>query len=528
MKLSKSLFFIFLLIIISCDVDPELTDAYGGDVAWSNEENLELYLNSFYPAIGGNYYSGAIGDDAYSDILKWNGPTDNTNLFVFGSTEIRPESNPLGNWDYDRIATCNEFLEDAGNVGYQNLNKETVNRAKSEVYWFRALAYFEMAKRHGASIILYDELPEDGEFHGRADPEETWDFIAKDLDSASRYLPKTVPESKQGKLTKGAAYGLKARAMLYAERWEEAVEAVDSLEALGLYELYPDYEELFNMRRSEGVVNKESILEFGFDSPELEYSFDYFYAPPGDGGYAEISPTEDLVSEYQMKDGSEFDWSNPEMANDPYKDREERFYASILYNGANWKGREIEAFVGGVDGIAQGSSTTSTGYYLKKLLDGSVKTQDEGFDDIELTYYFMRYAEILLIYAEANAHLGDMDAALEALNKVRRRAGLEEDLDARGFDEIFKMIRHERMIELAFEGHRFWDLRRWGLANEKLNDYHVSGMKITENIDGSLDYEKIDADYGNTRVYPEKYDRFPIPLSEIERNPEMEQFPEWK
>ncbi len=127
--------------------------------------------------------------------------------------------------------------------------------------------------------------------------------------------------------------------MLYAKRWKAASDAAKAVIDLDIYELYPDYGALFKMERGKGndINNKESILEVGYSTPDLGYSFDYFYCPKGDGGYAEIAPTENLVMNYLIKDGSgkyvEFDWNNPVHASEPYKNREPRFYQSVLYNG---------------------------------------------------------------------------------------------------------------------------------------------------------------------------------------------------
>lgn len=511
-----------------CKIGPELTNVYDESVAWTSEANLELSLNKFYPLIGQTYYTPHITQDAYSDVLKMNTPNADPNLYVLGSAQITPGTNPLGNWDnaYLWIRNCNEFLDGLQKNG-SKLAPEIVSRAEAEVRFFRAYVYFELAKRYGASVILLKKLPEE-KFNGRSMPAEVWDFIAEDLDFAAENLPATVPAAKRGKLTRGAAFGLKSRAMLYAKRWKDASDAVRNLDNLGLYDLYPSYEQLFNQKRSSAAENKESILEFGYQSPDFGYSFDYFYAPPGDKGYAQVSPTENLVSEYEMADGSKFSWSDPVQAANPYSNREPRFYASILYNGAQWKGRTVETFVGGVDGYAAGGGTTCTGYYMKKLFDGSIRTQTEGFRPGELTFYFMRYAEVLLIYAEAMAEQGDLNEALKALNRVRARAGFTTPLTAGSKDDFMRLLRHERMIELAFEGHRFWDLRRWGLASQVLNGISVGGTKITKNGAGSFTYERVDADNGKKRIYPERYNRFPIPATEIQRNPMIEQFDEWK
>lgn len=513
---------ICLVSLAGCTMDPVLTTSYPETIAWSSEANVEMYLNKFYPLIGQNYYTPAVSNDACSDILKMNSPTADENLFAYGSVEITPAQNIFENWawGHDWALQCCRFISDMNKYG-TGLPEEVRLRAEAEIRWFRAHVYFEMARRYGASVIIYRTLPELGSRdHERCEPDECWDFIAEDLDFAARNLPLTAAA---GKLTKGTAYGLKARAMLYAERWKEATDAVEALDALGLYDLEDDYAELFLYNRSKGT-SVESIVEFGFQYPELDYSFDYFYCPPGDGGYAQVSPTEELVSEYQMADGSDFSWNNPEQAADPYSGREPRFYASILYNGAEWKGRTIDTTPGSKDGVAIGGGTTSTGYYMRKLFD---PTQTEGFVNSDLTFYYMRYAEVLLIYAEALAQQNRLGDALKALNRVRQRAGFTTGLQTGDKNQFMEWLRHERMIELAFEGHRFWDLRRWGLAVSTLNNTHLTGTRPVSDEDG-IRYEQFDSDNGKRRIYLEKYERFPIPAIEIQRNLLMEQFDEWK
>jgi hypothetical protein len=514
------------LTLSSCDVDPVLTSSYPDETVWTNETNLQLYINGFYSLIGG-YYGSAVYEDACSDILKANDPIDEQNLFVFGSTPITTVSNLFGDWGNRHTwqLLCCRFL-DGLKEHRANFTEDVANRAEAEIRFFRAVANFDLAKRYGASFILYKKLPQLGEKeHARCNPDSCWDFIAEDLDFAAKNLPLRGSSGlADGKLTSGAAYGMKARAMLYAQRWKAASDAAAELEKQG-YELYSNYGELFTNRRSKVVENKESVIEFGYLYQTMDYSFDYFYCPPSDGGYAEISPTEDLASAYQMADGRDFNWNDPQMAANPYEGREPRFYASLLYNGCKWKGSTLYTYEGSADGYAVGGGTTCTGYYMRKLFDPEISKS--RIRNTDLTYYYMRYAEVLLIYAEAMAMQdGHLTEALAALNKVRRRAGLP-DVTASTRTEFMKLLRHERMVELAFEGHRFWDLRRWGLATTVLNNTHMKGVKPTQ-VGNGFKYEVVDCDGGKTRVYLEKYNRFPIPLSEIQQNHACEQFDEWK
>lgn len=519
------------LLLVGCDIDPVLTSSYPESIAWSNETNLRLNLNGFYSLIAG-YYGSEVSNDACTDVLKMNGPRDEENLFVFGSVPISTASNRFDIWQNRHTwqLSCCRFLRDL-EEHKNNFSESVALEAEAEVRFFRALANFDLAKRYGASFILYKELPELGQKeHTRCTPEECWNFIAEDLDFAAYYLPNR-DEVPAGRLTKGAAYGMKARAMLYAERWKEASDAALEVKKLG-YSLYKNvdrvdkgYGELFMNRRSSPLKNSESIIEFGYSyDNKMDYSFDYFYCPPSDGGYAEVSPTEDLVSSYQMADGRDFNWDDPEMAANPYEGREPRFYASILYNGCQWKGETLYTYEGCRDGYALGGGTTCTGYYMRKLFDEALPKS--GMRATDLTYYYMRYAEVLLIYAEAMAQQNNLPKALEALNEVRGRVDLPK-VNASTKNEFMKLLRRERMVELAFEGHRFWDIRRWGLGTILLNGTHMKGVKPVKTADG-FEYSVVDCDAGQRRVYLEKYNRFPIPLSEIQQNVLCEQFDEWK
>lgn len=508
----------------ACSLEPELAGSYTDDTLWKNENNVELYLNSFYTLVGQSYYAQAIEEDGYSDILKMSLPYANQNLWAFGTLPVNPAGNIFENWGwgYLWVTQCNRFLDGLYTSG-QHLPKAFQNKVEAEVRFFRAHVYFLMARRYGASLIIFRQLPPLGEKnHPLSTPDECWDFIAEDLDFAARNLPERV--DKQGKLTKAAALGLKARAMLYAARWKSASDAAKEIIDMNIYDLFPDYAKLFQIRRSDNIENKESILEFGFLKPELAYQFDYSYCPPGDNGASLGNPTENLVSQYQMADGTPFDWSNPAHRANPYAGREPRFYASILYNDAPWKGRRIESYEGGKDGWGYGGNATATGYYLRKFLDEEMI----DFKENDYTYYYMRYAEVLLIYAEAIAQQGDLPSALKALNTVRKRAGFTTELTAVTIDDFMTLLRHERMVELAFEGHRFWDLRRWDLAKATLNNVHLDGVKPLKQADGSFSYQLIDCDNGRIRIYLDKYKRFPIPPAELETNALCEQFDEWK
>lgn len=234
-----------------------------------------------------------------------------------------------------------------------------------------------------------------------------------------------------------------------------------------------------------------------------------------------LVPTAELADDYEMADGTPFSWKN--NGANPYAGREKRFYASILFNGAQWENRELETFVGGKDGIQKfeksgQTSSTVTGYYLKKFI-----TENDHSWNINGSSHFdilLRYAEVLLNKAEALAQDNwdkNKTQALSTLNEVRKHAGLPAK-NAESLNEFMKLIEHERIVELAGEGFRYWDLRRWKRSVDVLNGKSMHGTLITKQDDGTFSYKNIDVDAGDTHVFMERYYAFSIPLAERTRN----------
>lgn len=529
-----------IIVFSSCSgfLEPNPRQSYkDDDAAWSSLENTNLYVNGFYVPLQdygayGKTYAGVGMSDGLTDILKYNSSDMNPyggdlNKIVFDG-QISPASNTLENYNYiyQRIRRINEFLSRIDQkTKYEPVDR---NRFVAQARFFRAFLYTMLIRNHG-SIVMRTELdgPEQSK-KARSSEADCWQFVYDDLDYAAKNLPDVWPNpaNNLGRITAGAAEAFKTRAMLYAKRWADVVNAGEQVMAKEgtLYGLMPNYADAFATDD-----NKEAVIAFRYGGPVVQ-DFDRWYAPAGDSQLkprAIASPTQELVDAYQMADGSDFDWNNPEHAANPYDNREPRFYASILYNGAKWKGRIIATYVGGVDGFLpfaqQGNpNTTTTGYYIRKLLDEKQVNLNEKS---ELDWKEMRYAEVLLNYAEAANELGQIDKALVALNKVRMRVKLPE-IAQTSQEDLRKIIRHERMVELAFEGHRYWDLRRWRTAVEVLAGKRMHGMRITKQEDGSFKYEVVECDNRN-RFFDERYYQFPIPSDEIKNNPECKQLPNW-
>lgn len=516
-------------------LDPDPRSSYTELDAWASLENTNYYVNGFYKPMHeygayGNRYSGVGMSDGLTDILKYNssgsdGFGGDLNKVVFNGT-ISPAGNPLSSYDdlYNRIRRINEFLY--GLDKYTNYSAEENAKLTGQARFMRAYLYFLLMRAHG-SLIIRDRLDGPNEASKpRSSAGESWDFIVSDLDYAAQNLPDQWDAGNLGRITKGAAYGFMSRVLLYAERWQAAAEAAQKVidKEGSLYGLMDNYADAFNIDD-----NKEVVMAFRFGG-QIGHMFNRFYTPPSDTelsfkSYA--SPTQELVDSYKMADGSKFNWDNPAHAANPYANREPRFYASILYNGASWKGRIIETFVGGKDGIADFGnesmpSTTTTGYYIRKLLD-------EKLTNITLIstmdWKEIRYAEVLLNHAEAMNEAGNVTEALKSLNKLRSRAKLPAITESNNAS-LRLLIRDERKVELAFEGHRYWDLRRWRNSMEVLAGKRMHGIKITKNQNGTFNYHVVDVDKKN-RYFEERYYQLPIPLSEIRNNPAATQIEGW-
>lgn len=527
----------------SCDkvlnIDP--SDRFSPSTVWANETSVDKYVFGFYGFLkeSTEIYSGnmAAFTDAYSDIMKsssWDQYNHNYNKTLLEASAINSDdAGPFACWTgdsgcYNRIRRQNEFLRDAPSY-VEKFGEDFINIRTAEVRFVRAFAYYRLIRVYGG-VVLRTEVdgPEQND-KPRSTEAECWKQVIEDLKFAGQYLPASWDGN--GRITKSAAYGMLSRAALYAGEWQLVTEAADSCAKYGgRLSLDADggYAGVFASR-----TNPENLLTIaflpGYYGQGLTHRADVFFRPVGDSKYhsnttvyGAFGPTSELVDSYEMADGKAFSWST--NGNDPYTGREPRFYASILYNGADWEGRKIETFVGGEDGISefrtQGTATSSvTGYYLKKWITEDDKTWEKNSSSHFAI--MVRYAEVLLNKAEAYAELGDLTKALECLNTVRSRVGLPAK-SASTKDEFMEQLRHERMVELAGEGFRYWDLRRWKMANgdhSYIDGTQAHGTRITKDATtGALTYTQVEVDGGLTRLFYDRFYLFSLPVNERSNN----------
>ena len=535
----------------SCNdfLDMTPTDSVSDKLLWRTTQNAEYGVNYIYSYIldmadanGGQCSAGMT--DALTDQMKYGSYNYNALCLIpseisYGGSTLTANyvASYLGFWDtmYGAVRRTNQGINYLKKYGEMSDADKT--RLEAELRFMRAWFYFDLVKRYKEVIIYDEDLSAIKVSKELSTEEQGWDFIQDDLQFAADNLP--TKENANGRLNQGVAYAFMTRAMLYAKRYDAVIKAADKVKELG-YSLAPKYADVFSGN------NSEVILEYVFSYENAVYhNFDFYYTPGGDytlressgGGYG--TPTQEIVESYEYADGSGLpDWSawhnstDGTTENPPYEQLEPRFQASILYNGARWKGRDIEPYVGGGDGWAQWNvdkepkGRTTTGYYLRKGVDENhdVIARSQSTQPLVI----LRYAEVLLNKAEACYRTNDAAGANAAIKEIRGRVSLPYT-DKSG-DALWKAIRQERRVELAFEGFSYWDLRRWGVAPNNypdgLSGYQLHGLKI-EKAGASFKYTYVSVD-DKARNYPAKMDRFPLPDSELSSNTAVEQFPEWK
>jgi len=528
-----------LATLVSCNGwldDVRQTTKISDETVWQQESSVDSYVNTFYTYL--HDYS-PFGTAQYQGNLT----ECLTDVFNYGSTNLNPRMghaylllttpNSISAdggcmysiWErgaYKQIRQINQFL--SLQRKYSKFSDEQNALWEAQVRFFRAFVYFQLAKRHDG-VILYDDLPTDGQ-KDRSTNEETWQFVADDLDYAAQHLPEKWNAANSGRVTKGAAFALKSRAMLYAGRWQDAYDAADSVMSLNLYDLTAKYEDAWKGN------NVESILEFNYDAQNgPSHSFDKYHCPACDGyDYGGLgTPTQEMVECYEKADGTKVDWTpwhGTTNVTPPYAELEPRFKATVIYRGCTWKGKVMDCSLAGENGeyVPYGKlittyGKTTTGYFLRKLMD-------EGLTDVKNTdssqpWVEIRFAEVLLNKAEAAYRLNKAGEARELMNRVRGRVGLPRKSSSG--DAWFKDYRNERKVELAYEGHLFWDMRRWRLAHTEYNHYRTHGMAIN-GASNTYDYVVCD---DKDRLFDEKYYCLPVPVDERKNNLSIKQYDSW-
>lgn len=462
----------------------------------------------------------------------WNQYNNPDSAWATNFAGIRQANLYLKNKDKVDISYIKDKITSSDSTTYFNA-RNNVKFMQGETLFLKAFFYFELVKRYGGVPIFEEPLdyndPNTWKTVQRKTLDECLKYIVSLCDKAAAIIPANLAPYTwydAGRVTQGAIRALKAKTLLYGASplykdngstvtWAQAAAALNDVIALHIYSLDANYSNLFG---ANNTTSPEFIFYRRYGAINgLEFNcFPIVF--PGSFGNS-YSPTENLINSFEVlqKDGGgnitgsvPFDWNNPAHSTNPYQNRDPRFAATVVYNGATFKSTAIETFTGGNSGLPK-QNATKTGYYLSKWVNQSIDLVNNTTANHAWSYF--RYGEILLDYAEAmfNAYGADADpqgygmTALQTINKVRLRVKMPA-LTALSQ----QTIEHERNVEMSFEDQRFWDVRRWKKGGVYFKT-PVNRISITK-TGGSYTYAVKQLE---NRVFEDRMNWYPIPQSEI-------------
>ncbi|MBR1872594.1 MAG: RagB/SusD family nutrient uptake outer membrane protein [Bacteroidales bacterium] len=527
---------------------------------FSKIETAEQYLDNAYIYIPDFQYN----TEDLTGRYKLGGATDEVGFQQGSGYPASPFDINLGNWNpnrmpmernwrdyYECIRRCNMFIKDFDLIPEDMSaggKSDRKTRLLGEAHGLRGYFYFLLFKQWGGVPIITDVL-DPGNVESikgikRASAEETLQQVLDDMDEAIKYLPVKHDDANFGRFTSLVATVIKSQVKLYwaspywnrendPDRWQDAADycrvALKMAEEEGGHVLALKYSDLFN----KASLEKEVIWTKNSEHMEC-YWWDFYAMPLGYGAFNVDGPLQEMVDDFEMQTSGEvpvlgYTADNKQILNPlatdydpahPWDGREERFYSCILYNGATLQGRQIDISETGTDNINIGS-IIRTNYFTNKYLDQNHNLTTNNTWTYR-RFAIMRTAELYLNYAEAlNEVEGATPRVRELVNVIRRRANVKELPTGLTKEQMREKIRHERRIELCFENQRFWDVRRWMIAEEVDNK---TVHRVTVAADGTISYPVF-----QHRVFdPSKHYLFPIPQSEIDKNRLLEQNPGWK
>lgn len=473
--------FLVLLLslgVTSCELDFNPLDKIADTTNWKTEQDVVRSVNNAYRYLSNTDIQAFIScatDDSYS----WsNWPSD---IQYVGNGTATASTGAFSNhWShyYNMIAACNDVTD---NIDRVNLTPQKANRYKAEVRVIRAYAYQQLTGLYGA-VPLITHIQKVEEFNAKRTPvEDIVNFIAQELNEIleNSYLPKSYDASDKGRVTEGFAAGLLARTMLYNGKWAEAKTAAQIVMDLNEYDIDADYLSLFDGTNKN---SKEIMISAQHMKDVYPNAMGTWLGAPSISGWGQVVPLKGLIDSYECKDGLTIENSPLYQEDTQLENRDPRLKLSIVTPGSLLNGKVIDITNENSMDRLGASNASYSGYYYRKYIPADIEGEWDrnSYNDIVI----MRYAEVLLTYAEAAIESNTIDeSVLNAINKVRSRADvMMPAVTTKNQDELREIVRRERRVELVLEGQRLFDIRRWEIADQVM---HGSAQGIYNNFDSS-------------------------------------------
>lgn len=617
MRLNRIFPFIMILTFIllnACDADfmdtkPQ-TEITADDI-WEEASLAKAYMFDIYFTFQDAGFTEELQASATDEALFTHGrefretnsgAVTDVNLGWFAKTQSGHQWARL----YRNIRSCNDFIENVDNASFDEANKEQL---KGEAYFLRAYFYHRLTRAYGGvplqlRVTQLTDDPEDF-LISRASYTECIDQVLLDLDEAGKYLKdRTFANTEKGRATMAAVKALRVRVL--ADAASDLHDEQTATSKVPIFKSYNHKDLLFYTKGSredrwtsvktaakelmdnplghsipsfggEGLTTEEKADKiwtfFLQDSPDHIFSryfidtkdesgtkMPIFNGPSGYHAWGGNTPVQDLVDAFLMEDGSKFDWSNPEHAKAPYKNREPRFYATILHDGMQWIQRPADYAVEeptgriqtgyyqlepGSDDMYAGMDTrdgggenwngTYTGYYLKKFINPA---EGDHRNKINAVFPLIRLTEVYYTYIEACIELNDLTEAKKYLNDIRKNLNLPE-VTTNDQDELRRIFQNDKRLDFYFEEHRYWDLRRWMIAPDAPGLNSLNGIRVTGRLKAGVPkqekptYDEDRWSYTYTvvpllqenRKWVDKCYYLPIHRNEMQRNKNLIQNP---
>lgn len=488
-----------MLLLAGCvELDVVPTNKYTDDTYWTSPEKASSLLSMAYRQM--NDAGRIFRDERLSDNLYNSYGNDDMRVTANGQAN---SSTPMFNnvWAdmYGGIKTTHTFLANVDRI--EGMDEALRTRMKAEARFMRAFMYFQLTNWFGDVPFFTEDITLEIASTISPTPQATivaW--IHSELEEVAEILPNIGEYAKEdrGRITAGAAAAFNARVALNFNDWERVKTYTEKLIAneYGTYTLFPNYQELFYEANE---YNSEIILDIQYAQGQRTWSDISTFVPFSltQVQYTQASPTQDLVDTYLMKDGSKWDESK-----DPYADRDPRLDMTIVHQGSKITTRAGTVYEVNVDPNGSNSTNdrigrengTRTGYFYHKYYDPNPAAWNAPTSwESNTNVIVLRWADVLLMHAEAMNELNAMDAAVwdKTIKPIRQRAGFDNtalalDFPGGGQEALRPILRDERRVELALEGARIYDIRRWRIAEVVLNAPR-RGAKF-DMSSGTLDY----------------------------------------
>lgn len=548
MKININLIIIFLLstiVIVSCQkglLDKSPLNSLSDATVWNDPVLVQSFVNDQYRGLPSwDWYDKVRGISLSSACDESIHQYGYDGIYDMNKGALAP-SNMTGfdtwKFDYGYIRKIDVFFSKIDQVPG---SADLISRMKGEMHFLLAWYYMELAERYGGVPLIVQPFELNDNFQlPRSSYDSTVNYIVAECDSAAALLPVNYDANDLGRATKGAALALKSRILLYAAsplwnssndqaKWKKAADAAKIVIDMNNYHLYSGpagtYGQIFTDNTNEEIIFQRTIDP---TSANTVYSaVEQTEGPDGGinalgqyGGWNTNSPSANLADAFGMNDGLSIDRSTSYDPQKPYANRDPRFYADINYDGAKWWGDStLQFYVGGRNspqylGNSDHGNSSRTGYTMRKHLNLTFDYQNDHYGQTTDPWIIFRISEMYLNYAEAQYYLGAEEQARWALDQLRSRPSVNLPPVTSSGTELLERIRNERQVELCFEAQRFWDVRRWMIADVTENT-SLKGINIILNPNGSKTYSN---KVVQERIFiaPKQY-LFPIPQYELQK-----------